>query len=662
MYIRFMKLLQKYLSLVLLFVLGVPAWADAPGKNGSRTISSGTVIINQYDVLNGAAVAGATTITVNNISNLVSPESTGGGPLGTGDVVMIYQARGATINTTNTPTYGDITYLNAGNYELRTVRSVAGNVITLDASSNGTACVAGLKNSYSSGAQVIRVPQYSNLTVSASASVSATTWTGSVGGVVAALVQGTLTVDGSISVNGQGFRGGIRDGTDRPSGGGETVTFVSDASPAGGQKGEGIASGGGGDFGGVALTYSNPGGNFDIGAPANGGGGGGSHNGGGGGGANAASSLTPYCTAGTSTYTTAATTAFVWCGQGVMPAGVTGATAWQFDPGRKANGGVNTAQVGGGRGGYTYSANNLDATTAAGAPALTGWGGDNRRALGGWGGRPLQQTPSTRLFFGGGGGAGANNNNKGGAGGAGGGIILIEAGSLAGSGSLTANGADGALATDAGNFGNDAPGGGGAGGTIVVRAGSGSLGATANGGVGGNQNLTTSNEAEGPGGGGGGGLIAVSNTGGTANGGAGGTTNSPSLTEFPRNGATDGSSGLTGQPPPPIRSAAASCTNLSVSKDNGVTSLVAGGTTTYALTVVNSGPSLADGTVVRDPAVTGLNCTSVTCSAVGGAVCPTAGSTTIAYLQSAGGITLPTLPANSTATFALNCTVTATGQ
>ena len=71
-----------------------------------------------------------------------------------------------------------------------------------------------------------------------------------------------------------------------------------------------------------------------------------------------------------------------------MPGVVTGAVAWQLDPGYKANGNALTNFVGGGRGGYTFSSANLNATTAAGAPGLTTWGGDFRRALGGWGGRP----------------------------------------------------------------------------------------------------------------------------------------------------------------------------------------------------------------------------------------------------------------------------------
>jgi uncharacterized repeat protein (TIGR01451 family) len=639
-----------------------PAWADSPGKNGARTITALNTVVNQSTTLSVAAAAGATAITVASAASLSSGEAVGGGALAAGDVILLYQPRGATIVTTNTPTYGDISaYGGAGNYEIRTVQSVAGNVITLAPTTSGGSCVSGLKNSYANGSQVLRVPQYSSLTVNAGASITSTAWNGTLGGVVALLVQNSLTVNGSITVDALGFRGGVVDGTDRGSGGTETVTWVSDANPAGGQKGEGIASGAAGTFGGVGVTFSNQGGNFDIGAPANGGGGGGSHNGGGGGGANAAATLTPYCTAGTATYTTAATTAFVWCGQGTMPATDVGTTAWTRDPGYKANANARTAQVGGGRGGYTYSANNLDATTAAGAPGLTGWGGDNRRALGGWGGRPLSQNLTTRAFFGGGGGSGGNNNGTGGNGGAGGGLILIEAGSLAGSGSISANGAAGGTTTGAGN---DAPGGGGAGGTIAVRAGSGSVGLLrANGGVGGNQAITTA-ETEGPGGGGGGGIIALSGATGTqqSSGGVGGTTSGPSLSEFPRNGATDGSAGVTGQTAPTLLSDAKVCTQLGVAKTNGTTSVPAGGTTVYTLTVVNSGAGPANNATLTDPSATGLSCSQVSCTAaLGGAICPTAASTTIAYLQGAG-ITLPTLPGPSTLTFTVDCSVPATGQ
>ncbi|MER3431558.1 MAG: hypothetical protein C4324_11075, partial [Blastocatellia bacterium] len=92
---------------------------------------------------------------------------------------------------------------------------------------------------------------------------------------------------------------------------------------------------------------------------------------------------------------------------------------------------------------------------------------------------------------------------------------------------------------------NDGPGGGGAGGTIVISSFAlGGVSIVANGGAGGDQ-LITNIEAEGPGGGGGGGFIAI-RTGTptrTADGGLGGTTSSASLTEFPRNGSTNGAEG-----------------------------------------------------------------------------------------------------------------------
>ena len=101
--------------------------------------------------------------------------------------------------------------------------------------------------------------------------------------------------------------------------------------------------------------------------------------------------------------------------------------------------------------------------------------------------------------------------------------------------------------------------------------------------------------------------------------------------------------------------------NIGVSKSNGVNSLVSGSTTTYTITVTNSGPSDGDGSILKDPLATGLSCTQATCTgATGGASCPAPGSVTTASLQSAG-ISLPALPASSSVTFAVVCSVTATG-
>ena len=101
-------------------------------------------------------------------------------------------------------------------------------------------------------------------------------------------------------------------------------------------------------------------------------------------------------------------------------------------------------------------------------------------------------------------------------------------------------------------------------------------------------------------------------------------------------------------------------TNLSISKTNAVVTLKAGSTTSYTITASNKGPAAADGSVLKDPAATELSCTSATCSASGGAVCPGA-PLSLAALQSTG-VTLAIFPASSSLSFSVVCTVTASGS
>lgn len=89
--------------------------------------------------------------------------------------------------------------------------------------------------------------------------------------------------------------------------------------------------------------------------------------------------------------------------------------------------------------------------------------------------------------------------------------------------------------------------------------------------------------------------------------------------------------------------------------DQAADTVVSGSSVTYAIVVANAGPDAANGTVLRDPVPTNLNCTTVTCgSAIGGAVCP---AVSLAALQSAGGVTIATLPSSGALTFTVSCTV-----
>jgi gliding motility-associated-like protein len=471
------------------------------GKNGVQTISTPSAIINQYATLQSNAMAGSTTITLTNIADLNNPT-----PLQVGDLLLIIQMQGASIDNTNTINYGNIlSYNGAGNYEFAYVVGIVGNTITLSCP---------LQQSYTTTGrtQIIRVPQYQQLTIQAGASVTAPAWNGTRGGVVAIYAE-TLLLNGQINASALGFRGGVLDNASANN----QTNYRSTATNAGAEKGESIA--------GFQTEYNALGGRFGRGAPANGGGGGNGNNGGGGGGANGG------------------VPANWFRGAGVMCSSCTGSVAWALDPDYIANSNTLTNSTGGGRGGYTTSTSNQNALTTA--PGNAVWASDNRRPHGGLGGRPLTSNPENRVFLGGGGGAGDQNNNAGGRGGNGGGIVFIIANAIQGTGQVLANGENG---ENTRNTHADGAGGGGGGGSIIIKAETEvqTISLQANGGNGGNQ-LITSNQAQGPGGGGGGGVIAVlSPIDGSLksmNGGNNGTTTSAALTEFPANGATSGNIG-----------------------------------------------------------------------------------------------------------------------
>ena len=504
-------------------------------KDGPATITAAGTIVNNYTALSANAGVGATSISV---------ASTAG--YNVGDLVMIIQMQGAGVRasfdnnsgdyTNSIPentTHGEIyTYNNCGNYEFAEVNSIVnGTTMTLD---------CGLKNNYEVSlnttanpfphgitlpgkVQVIRVPRYSTLTVSGVGSITCPAWNGTTGGIVAVEVETNALLNStpSFDASGRGFRGGA------------TETFL--GSVFGGQKwGSSVANQGaykGESIAGDTSVYRQFSSVFGRGAIANGGGGGTAHNSGGGGGANGGN------IAG-------------YNGYGNPVAGYN--AAWNLE---SAGFSGNTSS-GGGKGGYTFSNSGQSVTTRA--PGATQWGGDNRRIMGGMGGRPLDYSTG-RLFVGGGGGAGDGNDGRAGAGGNGGGMVyLVCYGNLAGSGTILANGGQGSSSVP-GCSSNDAGGGGGGGGTIVLNV-NGTINLTATtplsatGGNGGNVTfncITTNSDAYGPGGGGGGGRIISSGTmpANTVAGGANGTQTGNTSTiasNFPPNGATGGGAGSSG--------------------------------------------------------------------------------------------------------------------
>src|SRR4051812_12194425 len=88
-----LELCQLKRGLFSFFFLAVLMFSKAqPGKDGTLTVSSGTAIVNRYCPVSASIAIGSNTLSVASGTFL---------SLCPGDLIMVYQAQGATINTTN---------------------------------------------------------------------------------------------------------------------------------------------------------------------------------------------------------------------------------------------------------------------------------------------------------------------------------------------------------------------------------------------------------------------------------------------------------------------------------------------------------------------------------------------------------------------------------
>jgi len=193
----------------------------------------------------------------------------------TGLPVIIMQMQDNTIgsNTSNNSSFGTLSSIQStGMYEIAHITSVSRtpglSQITISSPLTNTYNI----NSNSS-VQVISYPLLSSSDYTTTADISAVAWNGSIGGVVAFRVGGTLTLNHNITADYAGFRGGsINAGN---AGSCDATTYISSTSDNYANKGESI------------YKVSNTAYAAGRGRILNGGGGGNNHNAGGGGGSNA---------------------------------------------------------------------------------------------------------------------------------------------------------------------------------------------------------------------------------------------------------------------------------------------------------------------------------------------------------------------------------------
>ncbi len=366
------------------------AAALAPSPAGAQTCglpAGGTLtgIVNSYYPGVGTAAAGATSISVGtrrgSATNIAS-----------GDVLLVIQMQDADINSNNSTAYGanngtargSTATNSAGLYEYVVATSaVTGGAVSIVGNGTGGANT-GLMHTYRTAAfgtqgqrrfQVVRVPQYSTATLSST--LTASRWNGATGGILAIDVADTLTLGGTVSLDGLGFRAAAGRELDGDTTGPTGTDYRSLATDnAHGGKGEGIAG----------------------------------------------------------------TPEFVWDGRAGTPAVIdTGVDGYpngslaRGAPGNAGGGGTdphvsaNDENSGGGGGGN------------AGIGGIGGNSWSSNLATGGIGGAAYV-TGVDHLILGGGGGAGDRNDCGPGHGGNGGGIVIMRIGQAAGTGAITAKG------------------------------------------------------------------------------------------------------------------------------------------------------------------------------------------------------------------------------
>lgn len=145
--------------------------ANAPfkeGLSGALTISTDTTKSNIASAATGTSGAQVLAAT---------------GSFVPGQFVLIHQTRGS----------------NHGVLQENKILSYSSGVIGLERPLNAT---------YTAGAQVVVMEDYSNVTIDSTKTWSAPAWNGTTGGILAIYVSGTLTKTGNISADAKGFRGG----------------------------------------------------------------------------------------------------------------------------------------------------------------------------------------------------------------------------------------------------------------------------------------------------------------------------------------------------------------------------------------------------------------------------------------------------------------------
>ena len=177
------------------------------GADGAITISSAanintdTLTTGRSCADGGDGVAYIVTALSENIATLSDTPSSG--CLTANDLVILINLQGDGTNT-----------INAGNYEILTVKSVSNNTVIFSSGKtkyfgDGANDDMNIGTGTTNQAVILqRVPQYTDVTIQSGGSLTASAWDGSKGGILAFYAAGTATVSsgGSVTMSAKGYR------------------------------------------------------------------------------------------------------------------------------------------------------------------------------------------------------------------------------------------------------------------------------------------------------------------------------------------------------------------------------------------------------------------------------------------------------------------------
>ncbi|MBL4592913.1 MAG: T9SS type A sorting domain-containing protein [Flavobacteriales bacterium] len=335
--------MKKILTLFIPFLLGLPLIGVSQEINGYAKVAN---------------IAGLV-LTLNNVDETNATFEDG-------DRVIIMQMQDNVIgSTSNDATFGNIgSILSAGMYEVVTINShteVAGVPTSITVSS---AFLTSYNTGVNSSLQIITYPTLGSPDYVTTSNMSAKSWDGNTGGVLAFSVSGILTLAHNIEVDGDGFRGALANGGGSTGCSGSSNYRIPSTNNHA-DKGEGI----------YKITNVN----YVAGRAKilSGGGGGNSHNAGGGGGSNFSAGGVggpgwPNCTPAAGGYGGIDLSAYIGASRVFMGGGGGAGEGNNGFSQNAGNGGgiilINAAEIrtSGACGGLTITANGESVTTSSG--------------------------------------------------------------------------------------------------------------------------------------------------------------------------------------------------------------------------------------------------------------------------------------------------------